>query len=74
MAGVLAHGGAVGAAFEIGFILIPVVIFFFLARWSKRKAEQEEDEEGSEDETPAEAGETDRAGVAEDAQLDDDKA
>ena len=41
----LAHGGAVGAAFEIGFILVPVVVFAILARVSKKRVEQEEAEE-----------------------------
>jgi hypothetical protein len=34
---VLAHGGAAGAALEIAFLLVPVVIFVVLAWWSKRK-------------------------------------
>ena len=36
---ILAHGGAAGAAIEIGFVLIPVLIFAVLAWWSKRKQE-----------------------------------
>jgi hypothetical protein len=43
---VLAHGGAVGAAIEIAFVLIPVVIFAVLAWWSKRKARSDEAESG----------------------------
>ena len=42
---VLAHGGAAGAALEIGFILIPIVIFLILARVSKRRVERDEAEE-----------------------------
>ncbi len=41
----LAHGGAVGAAFEIGFILVPIIIFAILARVSKKRVEREEAEE-----------------------------
>lgn len=37
----LAHGGTVGAAAEIGFILVPVAIFWILARWAKRRAATE---------------------------------
>lgn len=45
---VLAHGGSVGLAFEIGFILLPVLIFAFLARWSKRKQQEVDAEQGEE--------------------------
>lgn len=38
---ILAHGGPVGAAAEIGFILVPVAIFWLLARWAKRRAATE---------------------------------
>lgn len=38
----LAHGGTVGAAAEIGFILVPVAIFWVLARWAKRRAAADE--------------------------------
>lgn len=41
LAALLAHGGAAGAAFEISFILVPVIIFAVLARWSKRKMDRE---------------------------------
>ncbi len=42
---VLAHGGAAGAAIEIAFILVPVIIFAILARVSKKRMEREEAEE-----------------------------
>lgn len=42
---VLAHGGAAGAALEIGFILVPLIIFVILARVSKKRMEREEGEE-----------------------------
>jgi hypothetical protein len=66
---ILAHGGAVGAAFEIGFILIPVVIFFVLARWSKRKQQEEEAEEAGDGEAgdPVNGGEVSEAEDAEPA-------
>jgi large-conductance mechanosensitive channel len=41
----LAHGGAVGAAVEIAFILVPVIVFIILARISKKRMEREEAEE-----------------------------
>ncbi len=43
----LAHGGAVGAALEIAFLLVPVVIFVVLAWWSKRKQESQGTEDSS---------------------------
>ena len=42
---VLAHGGAAGAALEIGFILVPIIIFVILARVSKKRVEREAEEE-----------------------------
>lgn len=42
---ILAHGGAVGAAFEIGFVLIPIIVFTVLARVSKRRQEREQPED-----------------------------
>ncbi len=34
---VLAHGGTGGAIAEAAFLLFPVVAFFVLSRWSKRR-------------------------------------
>ncbi len=42
---ILAHGGAAGAALEIGFIVLPILIFAVLAVLSKRRAAREEAEE-----------------------------
>ena len=39
---VFAHGGAVGAAFEAAFIVIPIVVFAVLARISRKRREAEE--------------------------------
>jgi hypothetical protein len=39
---VLAHGGTVGAAAEILFVLGPVAIFALLSRASRRRREREE--------------------------------
>ena len=41
--GILAHGGAVGAAAEALFILVPIGIFAALSRISRRRREAEED-------------------------------
>ncbi len=38
---VLAHGGTAGAVAEAAFLLFPVVAFFVLSRWSKRKERAE---------------------------------
>jgi hypothetical protein len=35
---VLAHGGTAGAIAEATFLALPVVVFWLLSRWSKRKA------------------------------------
>ena len=48
MSTLLAHGGAAGAALEIGFIVVPIVIFVILAVLSKRRVAREEAEEESE--------------------------
>lgn len=40
----LAHGGPVGAAFEMGFILVPIVIFVVLSKISKRRRDAEDEE------------------------------
>ena len=53
--GVLAHGGAVGAAFEAAFIVIPIVVFAVLARISRKRREAEE-ALGAEDGEPENAG------------------
>ena len=38
----LAHGGAAGAAGEAAFILVPIAVFAWLARVSRRRREPEE--------------------------------
>jgi len=38
---VLAHGGTGGAVAEAAFVLFPVVAFFVLSRWSKRRERSE---------------------------------
>ncbi|MGH9265500.1 MAG: hypothetical protein ACRD1D_12505 [Acidimicrobiales bacterium] len=48
---VLAHGGVAGAAFELGFVVVPLVIFAVLSRISKRRRDQEEDP-SDDDEVP----------------------
>ena len=40
----LAHGGAAGAAAEAAFILVPMAVFAWLARVSRRRREAEEAE------------------------------
>ena len=35
---VLAHGGTAGAVAEATFLALPVVLFFLLSKWSKRRA------------------------------------
>jgi hypothetical protein len=42
----LAHGGAVGLAFEIGFLVLPIVVFALLAWWSGKRAKAGEDAGG----------------------------
>ena len=39
----LAHGGTGGAIAEIAFLLIPVVAFVLLSRWSKRRERASDD-------------------------------
>jgi large-conductance mechanosensitive channel len=58
---VLAHGGAVGAAFESAFIIIPIVVFSILSRVSRKRREAEEAEAAAEAEggEQAEGGEPD---------------
>jgi len=41
LAGILAHGGAAGAAAEALFVLVPIGIFAVLSRISKRRRDQE---------------------------------
>lgn len=38
---ILAHGGAGGAVAEVSFVLVPVVLFWMLSRWAKRRAAAE---------------------------------
>ena len=40
---VLAHGGALGAAFEMGFVVVPILVFVVLSKVSKRRRDAEED-------------------------------
>jgi hypothetical protein len=39
---VLAHGGAVGAAFEAAFLIIPIGVFAVLSRIARKRAEEAE--------------------------------
>jgi hypothetical protein len=48
---VLAHGGAVGAAFEAAFLIIPIAVFAVLARISRKRREAEEADDEPEPET-----------------------
>ena len=41
---VLAHGGTAGAIAESAFILVPMVVFSWLSRVSRRRREREEAE------------------------------
>ena len=43
---VLAHGGAGGAVAEAAFLLVPVVAFFVLSRWSKRREQEAAGKDG----------------------------
>lgn len=49
MSPILAHGGTAGAIAEAAFLAVPVVLFFALSRWSRRKARmlEDRDEEGT---------------------------
>lgn len=38
----LAHGGALGAAFEMGFVVVPILVFVVLSKVSKRRRDAEE--------------------------------
>ncbi len=42
---VLAHGGTGGAIAEVAFLLVPVVAFLVLSRWSKRRERAESDDD-----------------------------
>lgn len=44
----LAHGGTGGALLEVGFVLVPIAIFAFMAVWTGRKRKREEAEGGQE--------------------------
>lgn len=51
---VLAHGGAAGAVAEAAFIIVPILVFGFMARVSRKRREAaEEAEAGEEDEEGA---------------------
>ena len=52
-AGILAHGGAAGAAVEFAFVAVPIAIFALLSRLSRRRREREEAEAAAADETQA---------------------
>lgn len=41
----LAHGGAVGLIFEVGFLAVPVLVFTVMAIVSSRRARREEGQE-----------------------------
>ena len=45
----LAHGGALGAAFEMGFVIVPILVFIVLSRVSKRRREAEEGDDDADD-------------------------
>ena len=40
--GILAHGGTAGAAAEMAFVAIPIAVFAWLSRVSRRRREREE--------------------------------
>ena len=42
---ILAHGGPLGAALELGFVLVPILIFVVLSRISRRRREAEDPDE-----------------------------
>jgi hypothetical protein len=44
----LAHGGTAGAVAEATFLAVPVIVFWVLSKWSKRKAAALEAEGGAE--------------------------
>jgi flagellar biosynthesis/type III secretory pathway M-ring protein FliF/YscJ len=46
---VLAHGGAVGAAFEAAFLIIPIGVFAVLSRIARKRAEEAEAAEEADD-------------------------
>ena len=50
---VLAHGGAVGAAFEAAFFVIPIIVFAVLSRIARKRREAEEAEDGEPESTPS---------------------
>jgi hypothetical protein len=44
MSGLLAHGGAAGAASETVFVLVPIVVFALLGRSARLRRERDEEE------------------------------
>jgi hypothetical protein len=56
---VLAHGGTAGAIAEATFLALPVLLFFLLSRWSKRRARKVEQPKGTK---PPTEGRPDRGG------------
>lgn len=48
---VLAHGGAAGAVAEATFLALPVLLFFLLSRWSKRRVRKMEQLKGTQSPT-----------------------
>lgn len=43
---ILAHGGTAGAVAEATFLALPVVLFWLLSKWSKRRARKAAELEG----------------------------
>lgn len=39
----LAHGGTAGLAIEISLLLLPIVVFAILAKWSAKRSRAEDD-------------------------------
>ena len=59
-AGILAHGGTAGAAAELAFIVVPIVLFSVLSRVARRRREREEAQAQAEAEAGAQTdGESD---------------
>jgi hypothetical protein len=63
---VLAHGGTAGAVAEATFLALPVVLFFLLSKWSKRRARKVEELERADPKgkKPPGDGKTDKNGGA----------
>jgi flagellar biosynthesis/type III secretory pathway M-ring protein FliF/YscJ len=64
----LAHGGTAGAVAEAAFILIPMVVFAWLARVSRKRREAAEAEEADQ---CGEAEEADQRGEAGEGDVDE---